>query len=147
MFSNSTNYVNLEFVVCTLEFVAFSQDKDLCVVSALVEYLNRTKEWRRVNNETQPLLSYIQPHKQMVPFTISGWLKNLLKSSGINISLFTAHSTRSAKISKASASGLSMTEILERGTWSNKSAWQRFYMKDIIPIREENFQNSVMGGT
>ena len=45
----------------TLEFVAFSQDKDLCVVSALDEYLNRTEEWRKVNNETQ-LLSYIQPH-------------------------------------------------------------------------------------
>ena len=58
-----------------LEFVAFSQDKDPCVVSALDEYLNRTKEWRRVNNETQLLLSYIQPHKQVVPSTISGWLK------------------------------------------------------------------------
>ena len=65
----------------TLEFVAFSQDKDLCVVSALDEYLNRTEEWRRVNNETQLLLSYIQPHKQVVPSTISGWLRNVLKSS------------------------------------------------------------------
>ena len=80
----------------TLEFVAFSQDKDLCVVSALDEYLNRTEEWRRVNNKTQLLLSYIQLHKQVVPSTISGWLKNVLKSSAINVSLFTAHSSRSA---------------------------------------------------
>ena len=100
-----------------------------------------------MNNETQLLLSYIQPHKQVVPSTISGWLKNVLKSSGINVSLFTAHSTRSATISKASASGLSMKEILERGTWSNKSTWQRFYKKDITPISVEKFQNSVMGGT
>ena len=56
----------------TLEFVAFSQDKDLCVVSALDEYLNRTEELTRVNNETQPPLSYIQPHKQVVQSTISG---------------------------------------------------------------------------
>ena len=100
----------------TLEFAAFSQDKDFCVVSALDEYLNRTEELRRVNNETQLLLSYIQPHTQLVPSTISGWLKNVLKSSGINVSLFTAHSMRSATASKASASGLSMIEILERGT-------------------------------
>ena len=80
----------------TLEFVAFSQDKDLCVVSALDEYLNRTEEWRRANNKTQLLLSYIQLHKQVVPSTISGWLKNVLKSSSINVSLFTAHSSRSA---------------------------------------------------
>ena len=131
----------------TLEFAAFSQDKDLCVVSALDEYLNRTEEWRRVNNETQLLLSYIQPHKQVVPSTISGWLKNVLKASGINVSLFTAHSTRSATTSKASASGLSVIEILERGTWSSKSTWQRFYKKDIIPIRVEHFQNRVMEGT
>ena len=40
-----------------------------------------------------------------------------------------------------------MIESLERGTWSNKSTWQRFYKKDIIAIRVENFQNSVMGET
>ena len=114
----------------TLEFLAFSQDKDLCVVLALDEYLNRTEEWRRVNNETQLLLSYIQPHKQLVPSTISGWLKNVVNFSGINVSFFTAHSTRFATTSKASASGLSMIEILERGTLSNMSTWQRFYKKD-----------------
>ena len=54
---------------------------------------------------------------------------------------------RSATTSKASASGLSVIEIIERGTWSNMSTWQRFYKKDIIPIRVEKFQNSVMGGT
>ena len=131
----------------TLEFVALSQDKDLCVVPVLDKYLNRTEEWRRVNNETQLLLSYIQPHKQVVPSTISSWLKNVLKSSGINVSLFTAHSTRSTITSKANASSLSMIEILERRTWPNKSTMERLYKKDIIPIRVENFQNSAMEGT
>ena len=105
----------------TLNFVVFPQDKDLCVVSAFDKYLNRTEEWRTVNNETQLLLSYIQPHKQVVLSTISGWLKNILKFSGINVSLFTTHSTRSVTTSKPSASGLSVIEILEQGTWSNKS--------------------------
>ena len=81
----------------------------------------------------------------MVPSTISDWLKNVLKSSGVNTSLFMAHSTRS--ISKASAFVLSMIEFLERGTWSNKSTLQRFYKKDTITIRAENSQVSVMGGT
>ena len=82
----------------------------------------------------------------MVPSTISDWLENVPKSSGINVSLFTAHSTRSAAASKTSASGLSIIEILEWGTWSNKSTRQRFCKKDIIPIRAENFQDSVMRG-
>ena len=67
----------------------------------------------------------------MVPSTISGWLKNVLKSSGNNVLLFTAHSTRSATTSKSTAFGLSMIEILERLTWSNKSTWQRFYKKEL----------------
>ena len=45
----------------TLEFVIFSQDKDVCVVSVLDEYSN-------------------------MPSTISSWLKKVLKSPGINIS-------------------------------------------------------------
>ena len=92
-------------------------------MSALNAYLNTTEKWRRVNNETQLLLSYIQPHRQVEASTISGWLKKVLKFSGIYVSLFRAHSTRSATTSKASGSALSMIEILERGTWSNKSTW------------------------
>ena len=83
----------------------------------------------------------------MIPSTISDWLKNVLTSSGINVSLFTSLSTLSATTSKASASGLSMIKVIEQGTWSNMSTWQRFYQKDIIPIRVEYFQNTVMGGT
>ena len=131
----------------TLEFIVFSQDKDLCFVSAMEEYFNRTWEWRRVNNEAQFLLNYIQPHKQMKPSTISSWLKNVLKSSGINFALFTTHSTRSAIVSKSSASGLSMTEIFEQETLSNKFTCQRFYKKDFVPIPVENFQSNVMRRT
>ena len=83
----------------------------------------------------------------MIPSTISDWLKNVLTSSGINVSLFTSLFTLSATTSKASASGLSMIEVIEQGTWSNMSTWQRFYQKDIIPIRVEYFQSTVMGGT
>ena len=120
---------------------------DLCIVPALDECLNGTEEWRRINNETQLLLSYIQSHKQLVPSTISDCLKNVLKSSGLNVSLFTTQSTRSAITSKTSASGLSVIETLERGICSNKSTWQRSYKKDIIPMPVKIFQNSVMRGT
>ena len=64
----------------------------------------------------------VEQNVDPVRCTISDWLKNILKSPGINVLLFTAHSTRSATTSKPSASDfLSMIKILERGTWSNKS--------------------------
>ena len=83
----------------------------------------------------------------MKPSTISSWLKNVLKSSGINFALFTTYSTRSAIVSKSSASGLSMTEIFEQETLSNKFTCQRFYKKDFVPIPVENFQSNVMRRT
>ena len=74
--------------------------------------------------------------------TISGWLKNILKKAGIDISTFKAHSTRSASTSKADLSGAPIEEILKRGCWSNKSTWQKFYNKNIIQ-EGELFQEMV----
>ena len=91
------------------KFVVFPPDKYYC--AALDKYLNRTERWRRANNETLLLLSYIQPHKQVMPSTISGLINNVLKSTGINVLLFPAHATRSATTPKVCAPGLSMIEI------------------------------------
>ena len=64
--------------------------------------------------------------------TISGWLENVQKKAGIDISTFKAHSTRSACTSKVDLSGAPIEEILKRGCWSKKSTWQKFYNKHII---------------
>ena len=64
--------------------------------------------------------------------TISGWLKNVPKKAGIDISTVKAHSTRSASTSKADLSGAPIEEILKQDCWSNKSTWQQFYNKNII---------------
>ena len=52
--------------------------------------------------------------------------------SGVDTGTFKAHSTRSTSTSKAGLQGASMEEILKRGSWSNKSTWQRFYNKNIV---------------
>ena len=64
--------------------------------------------------------------------TITGWLKNILKKAGIDISTSKAHSTRSASTSKVNLNGAPIEEILKRGCWSKKSTWQKFYNKSII---------------
>ena len=45
------------------------------------------------------------------------------------------YSKRLATTSKATASVLSVIEVLERGTCLNMSTWQKFYKNYIIPIR------------
>ena len=39
-------------------------------------------------------------------------------------------------------SGLSLSDILKRGSWSNKTTWERFYNKPILTF-EEKFQKAV----
>ena len=75
----------------------------------------------------------IWPYKEVVSSTISGWVKTVLKLAGVDVNIFKWHSTRAASTSKATVSGLSLFEILERSSWSSASTLQRFYKKDIIP--------------
>lgn len=55
-----------------LTFTAFDTNPDLCAVSAINCYLERTKGWRSDSNKNQLLMSYIKPHKKVVPCTIAG---------------------------------------------------------------------------
>ena len=69
--------------------------------------------------------------------------KNSVKVSRCGLNIFKGHSSRAASTSKA-VSGLSLCEILERGSWSSVSTCQRFYnKKDIIPTTVANFQKSI----
>ena len=113
------------------------------VVTALDEYILRSSEWRKESNQTQLLLGTIRPYKEVVSSTISGWVKTVLKLAVLDVNIFKGYSTRAASTSKASVSGLSLCEILERGSWLSACAWQRFYKKDIIPTTVANFENSI----
>ena len=61
--------------------------------------------------------------------TVSRWIKEALKLAGIDVSIFKGHSKRTASSSKVSKAGLSLADILARGSWSSSSTWKRFYNK------------------
>ena len=124
-----------------VEFCGYSDDKDLCVVTALDEYILRSSEWRKESNQVQLLLGTIRPYKKVVSSTISRWVKTVLKLAGVDVNIFKGHSTRADSTSKATVSGLSLCEILN--SWSSAFTWQRFYKKEIIPTTVANFQNSI----
>ena len=79
----------------------------------------------------------------MFSSTIPGRIKNILKEAGIDTKIFKGHSTRSASTSKAGLAGLSVTDILERGSWTNASTWQRFYNRQ-YELCTEKFQNKAL---
>ena len=113
-------------------YFVFGEDKALCVVDNLNEYIKRSKPWRESNHEKQLLLSSIRAHNAIVYYAIAGWLKKTLKQAGTNTDLLKALSTRSASSSTASVGGVPLAEILKKGSWCHHSTWQRFYNKHII---------------
>ena len=74
-----------------IELLAFKEDKKLCVVEHLTEYLSRTKPLRK--EHSQLLLTYIKPHDPVSRDTVSRWTKAVMKSAGIDITAYSAHST------------------------------------------------------
>ena len=105
---------------------SFRADPYLCPVACLQEYTSRTGALR-VHNSPQLLIAMVKPHKPVLSCTIARWIKSVLKGSGIDISKFSAHSTRGSSTSKAAAAGISTPEIMERAGWSQQNTFERFY--------------------
>ena len=79
--------------------------------------------------------------------TFARWIKTELVNAGIDISVFKAHSCRSASSSKAKNIGIPFSEILKWGCWSSQNTFTRFYVKDIIntDIKEDfNFSTPIL---
>lgn len=123
-----------------LEIFRFSEDVDLCPISHLEHYRERTSDLRK--KEDKIFLSYIKPHQGIVSETMGSWVKQILKLSGIDVSKFSAHSVRHASSSLAKKRGISIKNIMDKGRWSSSSVWQKFYYKE-VPSDKEKFHRAV----
>ena len=122
-----------------LVFGSFPEDKSLCVVHYLRHYEKRTRALR--GSEAKLFISWKAPHSGVSRDTRRRWTKKGLKTAGIDMSRFTAHSTRSASTSKA-VHKLPLATILKTVGWRSPSTFATFYKK---PICEGNtFQNAVL---
>lgn len=105
-------------------------DEDLCPVKTLYEYVKVTKGLRNGNEKL--FISYVKPYKGVTSQTLSRWLTDLLKSSGIDNTIYTAHSYRHAACSKAADKGVTVDTILQRVGWSDKSkVFAKYYNRPI----------------
>jgi len=120
----------------------FASGSELCPVKTTETYLKRTQY---ENRDPQLFLSVVAPHKGVSRPTIANWIKDILKMSGVDTDKFKAHSSRAAATSGARDRGASIEEILQRGQWSSKSTWQRFYNKK-VSSKSENFQRTLLSG-
>ena len=108
-----------------------------------------SKGTERIQSETAPFrgketslfLAMIKPHKPVTSSTIARWLKKVLELSGVDTSIFSAHSVRGASVSAASTSGVTTAEILTAADWSSQSVFETFYHK---PTHDPKFGCTVL---
>ena len=102
-----------------------------------------TEPWRPKGEPSVFFLSYVSPHKPISKPRLAGWVKEVLKLAGVDTQIFTAHSVRGAASSKAFLHGLSVREVLDHGSWSRESTWQRFYHREVDSTAKK-FQQGIL---
>ena len=105
-----------------------------CVIRCLKQYLLIMNPLRS-EKKKKLLTSY-----KLSVDTVSCWFKEFLRLSGIDTSIFTGHSTRTASASKAKQTGLSLPEILISGQLTNKTTFETFYNKPVVDNLLKIFQ-------
>lgn len=110
----------------------FTINQNICPAKTLQSYLNRTVNLRNDSNG-RLLLTIKKPHRAATSQSIGRWLKQTLCDSGIDTTIFTAHSTRHASTSAAARSGISVELIRKSAGWSDRSTvFGNFYNRPII---------------
>ena len=118
---------------------AYNDCQEICPVSNIWAYLHRSFAMR--GPIVKLLISYAQPFKAVGTTTISRWVKATLELSGIDIHIFSAHSTRSAATSKARMCGISVKDICNAAGWTNAATFGRFYDR---PVNDNGVISSVL---
>ena len=128
------------FHVGQLEYPAFSEDKSICPVTCLEQYINKTRNHRGAY--TKLFLSYIKPFKPVSMDTLSRWIKNTLRDSGIDMNIFSPHSTRSASTT-FDKQYVPLETVLKTGGWRPMKTFALYYNKPVI-TDENNFATNIL---
>lgn len=119
----------------------FLENPSICPATTLVDYMSVTKALRPADTD-HLLITVKRPYRNATAQTISRWIKQTLCASGIDVSVYGAHSARHAATSTARAAGLSLDLIRKTAGWTASSqAFAKFYNRPVV--EKSNFAESV----
>ena len=124
-----------------LVLVAYPSDRRLCVVTCLLEYIQRTSSYRTTR---QLFITSVKPFGAASQSTLSRWVKSLMNSAGIDINVFKSHSTRSASTSAAKSVNVPIDTILKSAGWSQTGTFSKFYNKPINNDTSEEYGHAIL---
>ena len=116
-------------------------NRELCVLSNLEMYIDRTKELR--TSEGLFIIT-MKPYTHAAKDTIAGWITSVLELAGIDTSTFTAHSSRSAATSAALSRNMPINSILSAAGWSSESVFLRFYNRSTNATKKPGLSQSLL---
>ena len=112
-------------------------DKKLCIIECMKIYYDIRNDLASKDTE-QLIITSKKPYGPASADTIARWIKRELRSAGIDIKTYKAHSTRAASSSKAKQKGVSVGEILKKGRWGSSTTFKKHYDKHIVNNSVEN---------
>ena len=101
----------------------YTKDTDMCILNVLKTYLEHTKLLR--GSGTRLLIASQKPYHPISRDTISRWIRQVLSSAGIDLSLFSPHSNRSAATS-AVEKQVPVNTILKATSWQKEFTLRKF---------------------
>lgn len=125
-----------------LVFKPFPDKPELCVFSLIKFYIDFTCD--RFSDRSDSLfISFRSPYRAVSAQTLGRWVKAEMEAAGIDVSIFSAHSTRHASTSFASSKGINLDEIRRTAGWSDSSdVFVRFYNRPIL--KNSSFQSTIL---
>ena len=118
-----------------VHFECLPDQPQLCTKCTVMEYILRTAAYRCTGSNlcvSRLFISYVRPHKPVTTDTLARWIKSVLRSSGIDTSVFKAHSVRSASSSHAYARGVPIADILRTADWTNEKTFRKYYLRSCV---------------
>lgn len=106
---------------------SYSLDERLCVVKTYQHYLEKTSHLRL---DTRLFICTQKPYLSVSKDTLARWIKDVLRLSGIDMTMFSAHSTRSAACSAVS-SVVNIDTVLKTAGWTTDNTFRKYYNKRV----------------
>lgn len=117
----------------------FPNKYQICPAKTLLSYLDLTKTYRDKPKTERLILTFKKPIHNASSSTISRWIKNTLFNSGIDTTIFSAHSVRHASTSAANRKGISIDVIKRTAGWTGNSlVFSKFYNRPLLGVRDDN---------
>lgn len=137
-----TSRLNAQQPVLKLPF--FNDRPEICPAKALLAYIEKTSSLRSHDHD-QLFISYRKPHQKVSSQTLSHWIKDTLEKSGVDTTVFSAHSTRHAATSAANRLGINIEMIRKTAGWSQSSSvFAKFYNKELTIVESTQFARAIL---